>query len=223
MNIVFDQVIREYILGGEKWVLGPLSFSVPQEDSLCILGPSGSGKSTLLHLLGAMDSITSGKILVEEKNISSFDEHQKNKYRKDEIGIIFQDFYLFPECTVAENVQMSIEISEPNLSNTEKKERTEKILEEVGLLAMKKIFPSQLSGGQRQRVAIARAIVKQPKILLADEPTGNLDAKTGEKILDLIFSLAQEYGMGVWCVTHDEKISQRCDQVIRIEDGKLKR
>lgn len=221
MSIEFKNVVRKYLLGSEEWVLGPLNCNVSSQESICILGPSGSGKSTLLHLLGAMDSITSGAIIVDGQDISILNSLEQDIYRKEKIGMIFQDFHLFPECTVSENIQMSLEIYDPLMSKEEKKNRIEKVLDQVGLLLKKNSFPSELSGGQRQRVAIARAIVKKPRILLADEPTGNLDSKTGEQILDLLFSIAKEDSMGFWCVTHDDRIAHRCDTVITVEDGKI--
>ncbi len=218
--ITFQNVVRKYLLGGEEWILGPLDFEVPKNKSVCILGPSGSGKSTLLHLLGALDTASTGEITVDKKSLNDFSEAEKNEYRSQKLGFIFQDFHLFPEFSVQENVQMSLdiqkEISEKN------PEKIQKILQEVGLKDKAKHLPSQLSGGQRQRVAIARALVKNPEILLADEPTGSLDQKTGKIIIDLLFDLVKKNDMGFWCVTHDENLAKKFDIVVHMEDGKIR-
>lgn len=220
--IEFQEVEKKYILGGEEWILGPLHFSIPASSSVCILGPSGSGKSTLLHLLGTLDSPNSGKILFFGKNISTFLEEEKNNFRNKYLGFVFQDFYLFPEFSVMDNIILPLDLQK-NIDKEEKKERGEKILKEVGLSEKKNHFPNQLSGGQRQRVAIARALIVNPKLLLADEPTGNLDQKTGKKILDLLFSLAREKKMGFWCVTHDENIASQFDIILEMTDGKIEK
>jgi lipoprotein-releasing system ATP-binding protein len=222
--IEFKDVTRKYVLGGEEWVLGPLNFSVSSADSVCILGTSGSGKSTLLHLLGALDTLSSGEIFFQKKDVSCLSEEEKNLFRSENLGFVFQDFHLFPEFSVEDNVGIALDLHEKKakkLSRAEKKKIIQKILTAVGLENKAKSFPSQLSGGQRQRVAIARAIVGNPYLLLADEPTGNLDRKTGEKILELLFSLAKEHQMGFWCVTHDEKIIPQFDVVIEMDDGKI--
>ena len=223
--IQFKNVIRKYVLGGEEWILGPLNFEIPADASVCILGQSGSGKSTLLHLFGALDTPTSGEIFFQKKNISTLSESEKNIFRGRDIGFIFQDFHLFPEFSVWDNVQMTLDIQAKNSEKKYAIENSEislqKILEEVELGEKKNHLPSQLSGGQRQRVAIARALVGSPKLLLADEPTGNLDQKTGKKIIDLLFSLVKKNNMGFWCVTHDENLAKKFDIVITMEDGKI--
>jgi len=223
--IQFKNVVRKYILGGEEWVLGPLNFKVPANASVCILGQSGSGKSTLLHLLGALDTPTSGEIFFLKKNVSALSELEKNIFRGTDIGFIFQDFHLFPEFSVWDNVQMTLDIQVKNSEKTQNLKKPEnsiqKILEEVELREKKNHLPSQLSGGQRQRVAIARALVGSPRLLLADEPTGNLDQKTGKKIIDLLFSLVKKNNMGFWCVTHDENLAKKFDIVITMQDGKI--
>lgn len=215
--IQFREVERKYVLGGEEWILGPLSFEVESIDSVCILGPSGSGKSTLLHLLGALDSKASGEIFCEDVSVLSLSESEKNAYRSTFLGFVFQDFHLFPEFSVYDNVRMTLDIQEKDASF----ERISDILGAVELLEKKNHFPRQLSGGQRQRVAIARALVGNPHLLLADEPTGNLDQKTGKKVLELLFSLSKEKNMGFWCVTHDENIASQFDVILTMEDGKI--
>ncbi|HIQ56869.1 TPA: ABC transporter ATP-binding protein [Candidatus Gracilibacteria bacterium] len=220
--IEFKNVIRGYILGGEKWDLGPLNFSLPLNKSVCLLGPSGSGKSTLLHLLGGIESLTKGSIFVKNENISEDTEDERNAFRKENIGFVFQDFHLIKELTVYENIKISLDLNSKNLDITDKvcKKLIENILQKVGLEGKKNNYPYQLSGGQQQRVAIARAMVHEPKLLLADEPTGNLDAKTGETIIELLFDFKSE-DTGLWCVTHDEKLAQKFDIIIAIADGKI--
>ena len=220
--IEFANVIREYVLGGEKWDLGPLNFSLPVNASVCILGQSGSGKSTLLHLLGGIESLTKGSIFVHNKNISMLGEDERNAFRKENIGFVFQDFHLIKELTVYENIKISLDLNSENLHFSEKESDSviNNILQKVGLIGKKNSFPYQLSGGQQQRVAIARAMVHSPRILLADEPTGNLDAKTGKAIIDLLFEVKSE-NTGLWCVTHDEKLAQKFDIIIIINDGKI--
>lgn len=210
------------MLGGEEWVLGPLTFEVKSTDSVCILGQSGSGKSTLLHLLGALDSQFSGEILCNNFSLGGLSEPEKNQFRGENLGFVFQDFHLFPEFSVKDNVRIALDIQEKfSGKSSAGNEKILEILESVDLAEKKNHLPSQLSGGQRQRVAIARALVGGPKLLLADEPTGNLDQKTGKKILELLFSLVKKEDMGFWCVTHDENIASQFDVVIRMEDGKL--
>jgi len=220
--IEFKNVIREYTLGGEKWNLGPLNLSLPSTASVCILGQSGSGKSTLLHLLGGIESLTKGSIFVENKNISNIPENQRNTFRKENIGFVFQDFHLIKELTVYENIKIMLDLStKNNLSTIKKKQYIHEILQQVQLENKQNNYPHQLSGGQQQRVAIARAIIHSPKILLADEPTGNLDAKTGQTIIDLLFAVKTK-NTGLWCVTHDENLAKKFDITIIIHDGKIK-
>ncbi len=213
-------VVREYSIGGEKWNLGPLDFSFPVNSSVCILGQSGSGKSTLLHLLGGIDYVTKGSIVIQGTNISVLSEDERNMFRKENIGFVFQDFYLIKELTVYENIKISLDLSDmySSLSEEEQESRIYNILDKVELKGKHAMFPYQLSGGQQQRVAIARAMVHNPLLLLADEPTGNLDAKTGKKIIDLLFALKTEK-KGLWCVTHDESLAQRFDVVLVISNG----
>lgn len=218
--ITFSNLSREYILGGDKWVFGPVSFSISETESLCILGPSGSGKSTLLHLLGGLDKETSGRIEMGDIIISDLTENEKNLYRKENIGFVFQDFHLFPELTVAENIRISLDLQN-KFSESVIENKIKEVLLQTGLIEKEKSFPYQLSGGQQQRVAIARAIIHKPKLLLADEPTGNLDAQTGETIIDLLFHLQKENEMGLWCVTHDRALSEKFSRVLNVEDGKV--
>lgn len=218
--IEFSNISKTYILGDQKWTFGPASLSVPADESVCIVGPSGSGKSTLLHLLGSLDSATHGEISVGNKNISKLNDNEKNKYRKENIGFVFQDFHLFPELTVFENIRISLDLQQ-KLSEKEISEKIKTVLLQTGLENKSKNFPHQLSGGQQQRVAIARAIIHSPKLLLADEPTGNLDAHTGKSIIELLFSLKKENNMGLWCVTHDRDLAKKFSTILHVDDGKI--
>ena len=220
--IEFKNVIREYTLGGEKWNLGPLNFSLPSNASVCILGQSGSGKSTILHLLGGIESLTKGSIFVDDKNISNTSENERISFRKENIGFIFQDFHLIKELTVYENIQITLDLNaKKQLSTADKKKHIHAILQQVKLENKQNNYPHQLSGGQQQRVAIARAIAHSPKLLLADEPTGNLDSKTGQTIAELLFAVKTK-DTGLWCVTHDENLAKKFDITITIHDGKIK-
>jgi len=225
--IEFKNAIREYILGGEKWNLGPLTFSLPANASVCILGQSGSGKSTLLHLIGGIESLTKGSIFVNNNDITLYTEDQRNTFRKENIGFVFQDFHLIKELTVYENIKLALDLNSTKKQHhkteqQEQKKEIQKILQKVHLENKAKNYPYQLSGGQQQRVAIARAIANAPQILLADEPTGNLDAKTGQTIIDLLFEVKTKE-TGLWCVTHDENLAKRFDIIITVNDGKIEK
>jgi ABC-type lipoprotein export system ATPase subunit len=217
--IRFQDLSRRYTLGGEDWKMGPISFSIIEGEKVAILGSSGSGKSTLLHLLGLLDTPTSGEIFFNDLAFSLFSERDKNTFRREKIGFVFQDFYLFPEFTLLENVSMSMRIA--NIEKKERNNRAMEVLERVGIAEKKNNIPKELSGGQRQRAAIARAIIHNPILLLADEPTGNLDHKNRDIILTLLKSLAEEKGMTLVFVTHDQEVSSIADKILHIEDGKL--
>ncbi|MEI7511388.1 MAG: ABC transporter ATP-binding protein [Candidatus Peregrinibacteria bacterium] len=217
--ISFQQVLRRYTLGNEEWTLGPLSFEIPDGQTVGILGTSGSGKSTLLHLLGALDTPTEGEIFVNGFALSHFSEPEKDQYRASTVGFVFQDFHLFPEFRVRENIAFPLILQ--GVSPEEQKTRIDEMLKNVGLEGFGNHFPKELSGGQRQRVAVARALIHRPQILLADEPTGNLDEKTGEQMMDLLQSLVETHHMTVVLVTHNKKFAHQCDRVLTIENGKI--
>lgn len=184
--------------------------------ALC--GPSGSGKSTLLHLVGGMDRPDSGSILADGEDITGFSTGRLVEYRRT-VGFVFQTFALLPALTARDNVMLPVL---PYRSGKTDHERAKRLLAEVGLEGRENALPSQLSGGQRQRVAIARALMGQPRLIVADEPTGNLDSATGEEIVDLLFSLRNSRGITVIIGTHDETVAARCDTVVRLHDGRLK-
>lgn len=191
-----------------------INFSLEKGRLLIIVGASGAGKTTLLNLLGGMDKATSGDIIIDGKNIANFDDKSLTKYRRDDVGFVFQHYNLIPNLTVIENVEMASEISSNPLD-------PEETLKDVGLSHRLNNFPSQLSGGEQQRVAIARALAKNPKLLLCDEPTGALDYETGKNILKLLEKACHEMGATVVIITHNSLIKPMADQVIEIRDGKI--
>lgn len=194
-----------------------VSFSIPAGQYVAILGKSGSGKTTLLNLIGGLDQATSGEILFEGKRLQgsrSLDEH-----RSRHIGFVFQSYYLLPNLTAAENVQ--IPMFESDESPAGRSKRASDLLEQVGLSGRQGHLPAELSGGECQRVAIARALANQPRVVLADEPTGALDSETGESILDLLERLVRSEGITLLVVTHDESVAARAERRIQLADGKL--
>ncbi|MEM0480842.1 MAG: ABC transporter ATP-binding protein [Candidatus Aenigmatarchaeota archaeon] len=195
-----------------------ISLKIKEGEFVSIMGPSGSGKSTLLHLIGCLDKPTKGKIYIEGKEISKMSENELANLRMEKIGFVFQFFNLYPTLTALENVELPMIISKKD--KKERRERAKKLLELVGLKGFENRLPSQLSGGQKQRVAIARALANNPKIILADEPTGNLDSKSGKEIMQLLKKL-QKIGKTIVVVTHNPEFKKYSDRVIFIKDGKI--
>ncbi len=197
-----------------------ISLSVPTGAFSVIVGKSGSGKSTLLSLLGALDKASSGSIEVDKKDITGLGDSQLIKYRRNKIGFVFQNYNLVPNLTALENVMLPMEFA--GAPTAKRKDRAEKLLLEVGLTEEKhKRKPTRLSGGEQQRVAIARALGNKPKLILADEPTGNLDSATGKLIIDLLRELAKNEKTTIVAVTHDEGIAKLADKTFTLRDGKL--
>lgn len=192
-----------------------LNFSVQQGELVVILGPSGAGKSTILNILGGMDSPTSGQILIDGVDIATFSERQLTAYRRTDVGFVFQFYNLVPNLTAKENVELASAVAPDALDPTE-------VLQEVGLAARMDNFPAQLSGGEQQRVAIARALAKNPKLVLADEPTGALDYETGKQVLKLLQDVSRKCGQTVLIITHNAAIAPMADRVIRINDAKVR-
>jgi putative ABC transport system ATP-binding protein len=195
-----------------------VDLTIGRAELVAIIGPSGSGKSTLMHILGCLDQPTSGTFTLDGEDVSSLSSFQLAKIRNQKIGFIFQTFNLLPKASLLRNVELPMLYG--GVSSSERRERALAALSRVGLKERAKAKPSELSGGQRQRVAIARAIVMNPSLILADEPTGNLDTKTGNEIL-AIFDEMHQAGHTIAIVTHDPRIAERCHRVIRIEDGAI--
>ena len=196
-------------------VIKGIDFTIHQNEKLAIVGKSGSGKTSLLMLMAGLEKPTSGNITYQEQDITSYTEDQLTEYRKKNIGIVFQSFYLIPNYTALENVALSLEINFQKDALIQAKE----ILVDLGLEDRLNHFPSQLSGGEQQRVAIARAMIKKPELILADEPTGNLDDENTEVITELIFNIATKYQKSLCLVTHDADLAKRCDRIMTIENG----
>ncbi|MEM5499440.1 lipoprotein-releasing ABC transporter ATP-binding protein LolD [Paraglaciecola mesophila] len=215
-----DHLSKQYDDGKESvQILNNVNLSVNTSEQLAIIGSSGSGKSTLLHLLGALDQPTSGTVLFEQQDIFSFTSAEQAKFRNQSLGFVYQAHHLLPEFSALENVAM------PRLIANEKREEAmhhaQNMLEKVGLAHRLTHRPSMLSGGERQRVAIARALVNQPKLVLADEPTGNLDTKTGEGIYQLLNELRDISQTSFIVVTHDIQLAKRLDRSLRLVNGQL--
>lgn len=199
--------------------LNGVSFSIQKGESVAIIGKSGSGKSTLMHLLAALDKPNEGEILINGQNIAKMKKRELNKLRNQTFGFVFQQFFMNPKDTVLQNVILPLKIA--GVGSRKRKEIALKALEAVELTDKAKNKASNLSGGQKQRVCVARAIANSPKIIFADEPTGNLDSKTSKKIEDLLFGLNKESGITLIIVTHDESLAAKCDHQIRIQDGQI--
>ena len=215
-----ENLLKVYRNGeAETVALRGISFSVEKGEFVSIIGPSGSGKSTLMHILGALDSPTSGEYVLDGKEVSKLDDDALSDLRREKIGFVFQSFNLLPRATVLRNVMLPLLFTD--VPREERERRARECLRYAGMEEEKFFHLSnQLSGGQMQRVAIARALINRPSMLLADEPTGNLDTKTGNEILQ-IFDEMHAAGHTIAIVTHDPRIAERCHRVIRIEDGAI--
>lgn len=214
--------LRKQFQSGEHMVhaLEDVSFTIPEGMFAAIIGKSGSGKSTLLAQLGALDRPTSGSITVGEQDITKLSDRRLTKYRRDSIGFVFQQYNLVPNLSALENVMLPMEFA--GVSSGKRRLRAIALLEQVGLDAEKqRRKPSRLSGGEQQRVAIARALANRPKLILADEPTGNLDEQTGKAIFDLLHQLSRTQKTTIIAVTHDLSIAGKTDKTYRLSDGKL--
>ena len=222
MSALIDirDVTKTYEMGAETIVhaLDGVSLSIDAGDYVAIMGPSGSGKSTLMNLIGCLDTPSTGSYVLKGREIATMNDDELAQIRNKEIGFIFQTFNLLPRADAVQNVELPLVYS--GLPRRERKARAEKALDAVGLGTRKHHRPNEMSGGQRQRVAIARALVNDPSILLADEPTGNLDSKTGEEILALMDDLHRG-GNTIILVTHEDELAQHAARVVRLRDGKI--
>jgi len=216
--LIAQEVTREYKSGDlEIAVLRNVSFTIPQGGFVAIVGPSGSGKTTLLGLLAGLDTPTRGKVILDGHDLTTMTENERAKLRGEKVGFVFQSFQLIPTLTARENIQVPLELQGVDGAAS----RANELLERVGLANRGHHFPMQLSGGEQQRVAIARAFANSPRILFADEPTGNLDANTGTLVFDLLESLNRESGSTIVLVTHDAVLAQRAARTIRLSDGNV--
>lgn len=220
MKILETKQLKKYYGSGDTLVkaLDGINLSVEQGEFVSIVGTSGSGKSTLLHMLGGLDRPTSGVVRVEGRDISKLKDEELTIFRRRKIGFVFQSYNLVPVLNVYENIVLPIELDGNQIDTAYVKD----IIEVLGLEKKKYNLPSQLSGGQQQRVAIARAIASKPAILLADEPTGNLDSVTSQDVLSLLKVTSDRFGQTVVMITHNEEIAQLADRIVRIEDGRIK-
>ena len=198
-------------------VIKGINLSIKNGEKVAVVGKSGSGKTSLIMLMAGLEKPTTGEIIFDDQIISNFNEDQLADIRKKKIGIVFQSFYLIPNYTALENVALILEINGIEKS----KEKAEELLVQFGLQDRLHHFPTQLSGGEQQRVAIARSMAVQPKLILADEPTGNLDTENSDKISELLFEYANKNNSSFVLVTHDLKFAEKCDRVIKIEDGQI--
>ena len=221
MNLIeAKNIVKVYRDGASFFkALDKVSINIKKGESVAIIGKSGSGKSTLMHLLALLDKPNEGQILINGKDTALLKKKELNKLRNQTFGFVFQQFFMNPQDTVLENVILPLKIA--GVPSKKRKEIAMKALEDVELADKFNNKASNLSGGQKQRVCIARAIANSPKILFADEPTGNLDSNTGDKVEKLLFSLNKEQGITLIIVTHDEALANKCDRQIRIKDGKI--
>ena len=202
---------------GEVRALDGVSFSVPKGQFLAIIGPSGSGKSTLLHILGGVDRPTSGKVFLEDQDVFAQDEDHLAIFRRRQVGLIYQFYNLIPVLNVTENITLPVLLDGRKVDRN----RLEELLRELNLTGREKHLPNQLSGGQQQRVSIGRALMNAPALLLADEPTGNLDSQNSQEIVSLLKKANRQYGQTLIVITHDESIALQADRIISLEDGRI--
>lgn len=202
---------------GNVDVLKGLNLEVLEGESVALIGPSGSGKSSMLMLLSGLEEITSGTLKLIEQDVSNFSEDEFATFRKDNVGIVFQSFHLIPTMTALENVAIPLELQ----GHLDANQQAKQWLDKVGLGHREEHYPSQLSGGEQQRVAIARALSSNAKLILADEPTGNLDENTGHEVAELLFSLNKENNRTLLLITHDILLAQKADRILLLENGKL--
>ena len=213
--VKLEDVTKVYHMGEvEIRAADVINFEIMKGEFVVIVGPSGAGKTTVLNVLGGMDTATSGSIMVDGKDISSYNARELTAYRRDDIGFVFQFYNLITNLTALENVELALQICRDPLP-------AKRVLVDVGLEGRMKNFPAQLSGGEQQRVSIARALAKNPKLLLCDEPTGALDYNTGKAILKLLQDMCRERGMTVIVITHNQAIAPMADRVIKIKNGKV--
>ncbi len=215
MYIKLNKIIKTYKMGDIIITAADkVSFGIEKGELAVVLGPSGAGKTTILNILGGMDKCDSGTIMVDEEDVSKYSNRELTKYRRNDIGFVFQFYNLVQNLTTLENIELTSQICKDTLPAKE-------VLASVGLKDRINNFPSQLSGGEQQRVAIARALAKKPKLLLCDEPTGSLDSKTGQRVLDVLQKTCKTYGMTVVIITHNSAIAKIANRVIKMKNGTI--
>ena len=215
-----EHLMKTYGSGdGEVRAVDDISFSVEKGEFLAIIGPSGSGKSTLLHILGGVDRPTSGKVFMNGQDVYAQDEDRLAIFRRREVGLIYQFYNLIPVFDVVENITLPVLMDGRRVNN----ERLDELINTLGLSDRRACLPNQLSGGQQQRVSIGRALMNAPAVVLADEPTGNLDSKNSQEIIELLKMSNRKYGQTLIVITHDENIALQADRIIAIEDGRIVR
>lgn len=218
MILIGKNLVKKYGASGPN-VLDNISIEIDQAESIALLGPSGTGKSTLLHVLSGIESVDSGDVILCGKDLSQTSDSDLLQLRKENTGTVFQFFHLLPTLTAFENIQISLQLL--GHSAQECKNRTKEILDYMGLASRANAYPQEMSGGELQRVAIARSIIHQPKIIFADEPTGNLDEDTGNAVLDYLFKVCKDFDIALFMVTHSRVVAAMCQRVFRLEHGKL--
>ncbi len=217
-----SKVCKTYKSGGiEVRALSDISFSLNEGDFVAILGPSGSGKSTLMNILGTIDKPTSGHVFIDGIDASVMNDAELAKFRNEKLGFVFQAFNLVNGLSALKNVELPLMLS--NVSREEREQRAVKLLTRLGLGQRLNLKPTQLSGGEQQRVAVARALINNPTMILADEPTGNLDTKSGDEVINILREIARSGKVTVIMVTHNLEITKHCDKIIRIRDGKMEK
>ena len=221
MELLRVEHLSKHYGAGENLVkaVDDVSFSVEKGEFLAIIGPSGSGKSTLLHILGGVDRPTAGKVYVDGQDVYAQDDEALAIFRRRQVGLIYQFYNLIPVLTAEENMTLPVLLDGRKINE----ERLEELLDTLGLRSRRKNLPNQLSGGQQQRVSIGRALMNAPAVVLADEPTGNLDSKNSQEIVELLKLSNRRYGQTLIVITHDESIALQADRIIAIEDGKIVR
>jgi putative ABC transport system ATP-binding protein len=220
LAISVRNVTKEFVEGPNRvQVLHGVDFDVAQDEVVLLMGPSGSGKTTLLSIMGCILRATSGSVQIAGREVASLSERELPAIRLQNIGFIFQGFNLFPTLTAGENVELALDLK--GIRGSKAKGEARRLLEQVGLAAKRDSFPSDLSGGQKQRVAIARALSGLPGVILADEPTAALDSQSGRNVMEMMRELAHKHGRGVVVVTHDSRVLQYGDRIVRMEDGRI--
>lgn len=219
-SVVKVSGVEKFYDDGRVHALRGIDFEVPQRAFLVLAGPSGSGKTTLLNMIGALDVPDKGTVIVVDENLGSLDDKQRTALRRKKIGFIFQQFNLIPVLTARENVELALEII-PGTTRRSRRESALEMLNLVGLKGLEDRFPSKLSGGQQQRVAVARSLVKRPALVLADEPTANLDGKSGAEIVDLMKQMRDELGTAFIFSTHDQRLIDRAEILVELVDGRI--